>query len=832
MATEKPPVLGGDPDSWIAADLKKSAISEDVARAAGLTGKPFPGSCMKDLLGFSRYGDHDVCRVTEAYLIPYLKVADEPGPARPYRENESAPEVVFGRLKLREALADAKYLAPKKAHVKHPCHLYITPPEFEKLTSPKRPLLLIEGEKKVLAVASALAVAGQADDYCLVGVAGIRQWQTAPEWKEFNIRLRGRDLILVFDADGAINADVRREELKLLAWGLDQGANVSSLFWPLIQGKGVDDFLVNGGKLQNLLEPGSDGRLEVLAKFAGKTEGQNQRQVTEIVDGLKKIKMSRMTAQVLALEIRKHWGDLSKGVLVKELLAASAPKMEKSAKEGGKGEAGDAGPRTWPKIARQYLEKLKDKKKRLLLRRWNGAYFVYRGKCYVQVDDELARAERQFFLAKHYPDLSTTTANNNLEANLMRDLFVDNSVIKALPAWIKTPGGKVAGKEDNVTAGTEPPNPQTIIPLQNGLLEIGAGKVPKLHQHTPDYFSTNVLPFTYDPAAQCPGFERFIKAALEPEYIDLAQEWGGLCLTTITKFQRFVLLYGDGGNGKGIYTNLLCEVVGADNISSLPIEALNQTDQHLEAIVGKLLNVAGEIRIRADIDDGTLKAITGESDVSINPKYKKAFKYRPQCKLMFSANKVPSFSDKSDAVWRRLMLIPFRRTPRAIDFDLEERLKREELPGVFNWFLEGLNRLLTNNGFSIPDDMADDIKRRKHFSDPVLLFLYDYVLDSPGQVMPERLQGAKFYQEYEDWSKDNGFTRYKFSAVGLLEELNRICGGGVSRQNAWLEGKTQYCLIFTAEAREKLKDRLADFGGTELIEGHIDDEDLPFGDDL
>lgn len=842
--------LPTDTVDWIAADLKRSGISAATAKAAGISGRTFPGKRLKDLLGFSRFSDHEVARITQTYLIPYPRVADEPGPGETLRESDSGPEIFFGRLKLKDAIADAKYLSPKKGHCKHASHLYITDSEYDKLSSPKRPLLLVEGEKKALALIDALKHLDQADLYCVIGIAGVRQWQNAPEWKAFKIHLRGRDLILVLDADGAINADVRQEELKMLAWGMEAGANVFSLSWPLIEGKGIDDFLVGGGDLLNLLKVGGDsgsGRVDPLQKFS-------QRSAREIVDGLKRVKMSRMTAQILAIEIRKRWGDLAKGVLVRELLQADKPKkMASAAKEGGeKGEKGDrdVGPRTWPKIARQYLETLKDSQKRLLLRRWNGAYYVYRGRCYVQVSDELAMAERQRFLQNRYPDLAISSSNRNLEINITGTLLIDESMVKALPAWVwtvgsgrKDEGGKM--KDEGVgrrTAEPEPtaskaeltsslpperPDPQAIIPVENGLLQIGTGSPPKLLKHTPDYFSTNTLPFIYDAKAKAPGFMEFIRAVCEPEYIDLVQEWGGLCMTPITKFQRFVLIYGSGGNGKGVFTNLLSAVVGAANISSLPIEALNQTNQHLEGIVGKLLNFSGEIRIRADIDDGTLKAITGDDAITINPKYKKPYDYKPQCKIMFSANKVPNFSDKSDAVWRRLMLIPFRRTPKKIDLDLEERLKREELPGIFNWFLEGLDRLLRNNEFTIPDDMSTELARRKRFSDPVLLFLHDYVQNLATGSMPGKTQGAEFYRAYEEWCKENGFTRYKFSAIGLLDELNRICSDGVVRKNAWFEGKTQKCIIFAPEALEALQKRLDDFGGREGLDSEPEIDDVP-----
>ncbi len=800
MTTSSP---ANPPAEWIVADLARSGLTLDDVAHAGITGYEYPSSRYLGLLGYERFAKHPI-NVCKTYLIPYQVIAGEPN------------NQMFGRLKIRGVLGGAKYLSPKRGHVKHPSHLYITRRQAEHIASPKRPLLIVEGEKKALAVDCALG-GPENRDWCVVGVSGISQWRDCPEWKGLKIRLSGRDLYIIFDADAKDNADVRREQLKMWAWGLDHGASVHLVSWSPSAGKGIDDYLVAGGDLYLLLQAATNRPfLEVF----------KNREITEIIDALRRVKVKSLTAQAMAIEIRRYWSEHSKSALTREILNIKDPKVEQAKKARRKGKIEPGASDNWPGRAEEFLvENLLDKSGRLQLRRWNGNYYAYRYPgYYVQIADDLAMAERIRFLGLYYPDQATAGGERNLELNLLNKILVDSSVYKSLPCWVTT----VTAKDQ--TPIDQRPDPNSIIPLENGLLHIARdGSSVELLPHSPEFFSENLLSFAYDPKAKAPRFEQFIGEVVDEVYTDLLQEWGGLCMTPITRFQRFVLIYGPGGNGKGVFTNLLTAVVGADNVSSLPIEVLNQAGHHLEGIVGKFLNLAGEIRTRAAIDDGTLKAITGGDTITINPKNRKPYDYKPICKVMFSANKVPTFPDRSNAVWRRIMLIPFTKKITQVDLGLEEQLRETELPGIFNWFLQGLLRLLRNNRFSIPEQMEFDIAQRKRYSDPVLLFLNDYVGTTPGG-MPARVPGGEFFKSYLEWCDENGYTKFKHAATGFLEELNRICDGGVARKSQRIDGRIVKCICFEPQALTALQERLAEFAeaeGRDPVTGELTEPEYP-----
>lgn len=71
-------------------------------------------------------------------------------------------------------------------------------------------------------------------------------------------------------------------------------------------------------------------------------------------------------------------------------------------------------------------------------------------------------------------------------------------------------------------------------------------------------------------------------------------------------------------------------------------------------------------------------------------------------KFAFGTNQLPWFRDKTNGIWRRAVLVPFTfalKSAEEADPHLRPKL-RAELPGVLNWALCGLARLLKQGRFT------------------------------------------------------------------------------------------------------------------------------------
>ena len=61
------------------------------------------------------------------------------------------------------------------------------------------------------------------------------------------------------------------------------------------------------------------------------------------------------------------------------------------------------------------------------------------------------------------------------------------------------------------------------------------------------------------------------------------------------------------------------------------------------------------------MDEGRMKALTGQDDVSARLMRENPRTFRPRFKLVLATNHLPNVRDESDGYWSRVRLIPFER---------------------------------------------------------------------------------------------------------------------------------------------------------------------------
>ncbi len=250
---------------------------------------------------------------------------------------------------------------------------------------------------------------------------------------------------------------------------------------------------------------------------------------------------------------------------------------------------------------------------------------------------------------------------------------------------------------------------RNCLPMKNGILNLDRiieGHPEPLLPHTDTFFSTVLVPYNFDPTATCPLWHKFLNRNLEgdAERIAYLQEFFGYCLLPDARFHEFLLLFGEGKNGKSVICSVLSAMLGDDNVSRVPLETFGQRFALIPTL-GKLANVCAEVGELDKVAEGHLKAFVSGDPMQFEPKYKPAFNARPTAKLILATNSPPRFTDRSDGIWRRISPMPMRvvigehEVIRGMD-SLKFWADTGELPGVLTWAIEGLRRLLTSRGFT------------------------------------------------------------------------------------------------------------------------------------
>ena len=394
----------------------------------------------------------------------------------------------------------------------------------------------------------------------------------------------------------------------------------------------------------------------------------------------------------------------------------------------------------------------------LLVRWYRSEWLRYQGKVFVLVPTEEFKAEIMDFL-------QGTQARAHARRSFVGDIVANlEGLCRMVPPTVTLPV-RWNGAEYM-------PQPDCVV-VQNGIVdlkELFLGKTKGvLTPHTPSFVSQICLPFEFKPGVRCPRWQKFLNQVLpDAESRQLLQEIFGYCLTFDTSQQKFFMFEGMGSNGKGVVTNVLTKLLGAANISNLPLESFGK-DHDPVVTLGKLVNITSEVGDLDRVAEGLLKQFTGEDIMHFNPKYKTPFSAKPTARLLISTNVRPPFRDKSEGLWRRLILLPFSVTidEKKRDTHLAERLV-SELSGIFNWAVEGAQALRERKRFIEPKISQEAQAAFKRESNPARMFLEEIYIAHPGGESSK----TDVYKEYTEFC-DTG--RYKaLSKHNFEKEVERV----------------------------------------------------------
>jgi len=353
-------------------------------------------------------------------------------------------------------------------------------------------------------------------------------------------------------------------------------------------------------------------------------------------------------------------------------------------------------------------------------------------------------------------------------------------------------GSMLERDENGSVAGASKRN---MISFDNGLLDLDEllknGSAIELQDHTPDWWSLVHVPYEYDPGAKIgPYWTSFLSMNLggDEKLIECLQEWMGYCLLPNTDHHKFLIMIGEGSNGKSVFCAVLEALLGEQNVSHVPLELFGQRFT-LGATLGKLANIATETHEIDRVSEGYLKQFTDGSRMFFDRKGLPGIDARPTAKLIIATNQPPRFTDKSMGLWRRMLVAPFlveiKAPERLLGLDKPEWwLDQGELPGLFNWAVEGLRRLRVQAAFTEPDVAAVAKKEYRRDINPAREFLEVFYREAA-----EETGGLDLYTDYEKWCGKSGYKTLGSRMFG--KEVKRVFPKSESRKSGTINPETK-----------------------------------------
>jgi putative DNA primase/helicase len=339
----------------------------------------------------------------------------------------------------------------------------------------------------------------------------------------------------------------------------------------------------------------------------------------------------------------------------------------------------------------------------------------------------------------------------------------------------------------------------TIVAVANGLLDITSRD---LHPHTPLYFNQTSVPFAYDPCAPEPRqWLDFLKQLWphEPKAINALGEWFGYVISGLLYLHKIFMMVGPTRGGKGVIARMLTALIGRQNVAGPTLNSLGG-DFGLAPLIGKPLAIISDARFvgrNSNVVVERLLSISGEDTLTVNRKYRDQWTGKLPTRLHVISNELPRLGDASTAVVGRIVLLLLTRSWLGKeDHELERRLD-QELPGILNWSLAGLERLTTNNCFTRLTSSDEAITTMRDLASPVGAFVREKC-----EVGADRQTDVDLlFTEYKAWCADNEhpkaskhlFGRDLRAAVPSVRKVRPRDGGdrhhvyvGVSlRGNSW-----------------------------------------------
>lgn len=297
--------------------------------------------------------------------------------------------------------------------------------------------------------------------------------------------------------------------------------------------------------------------------------------------------------------------------------------------------------------------------------------------------------------------------------------------------------------------------PPWWINFKNGMFDVREGK---LRKHKPEYLSINQIPHVLDMEIRKnldeagKNTSRFLNDAM-PDHTDQLTLWQyiGYSMTRDTRFQRFMIIRGIGGTGKSKVINLIQDIVGPANCSGISLQALNERF-YPSMLQGMLLNACADISSDALMQVDNIKKATGEDVMICERKGRDPVPFRSYAKLIFSANKIPlNLDEKSNAFYRRLLILEMNQKPTKKDLELGEKLQAEI--GYSIWMAVGaLKKLYTDGEFTESAGAKERVEELYREADTVKAFVDECL---------ERQQGSKIsrtllYDKYKEYCENCG----------------------------------------------------------------------------
>ena len=361
---------------------------------------------------------------------------------------------------------------------------------------------------------------------------------------------------------------------------------------------------------------------------------------------------------------------------------------------------------------------------------------------------------------------------------------IENAMIQYIPGLNRAKRSEVLAYLDVMIRESDEAEDANYIAFENGLYNIIDDT---FVEFSPKHIITNKIRWNYRKDAYSELADKTLDklACHDPQIRSLLEEMIGYCFYRRNELGKAFILIGDKSNGKSTFLAMIQHLLGEESISSLDLKELGDRFKTAE-LFGKLANIGDDIGDEFIADSSIFKKLVTGDRVSAERKGKDPFEFCSYAKMLFSANNIPRIKDKTGAVQRRLVIVPFEATFSASDPDfnpyIKHLLKTEEvMQYLIVLGIRGLKRVLTNRGFTTSEKVQQALKEYEESNNPIIGFFH--ACEDEGYDLKNQPTNS-VYQRYREYCLANSlqamsnieFSRQTCRMMHLQTAMRRING--------------------------------------------------------
>jgi putative DNA primase/helicase len=239
----------------------------------------------------------------------------------------------------------------------------------------------------------------------------------------------------------------------------------------------------------------------------------------------------------------------------------------------------------------------------------------------------------------------------------------------------------------------------------------------------------------------------------------------GYLVSGDTRQQKIFLLIGPKRGGKGTIARVLERMLGRHNVAGPTLASL-ATNFGLQGLITKPVAIISDARIGNKSDSAAiaerLLSISGEDLQNVDRKFLEPWSGYLPTRFVIISNELPRFTDASGALTSRFIVLMLQKSFYGKENPGLTAALCEELPGIFNWALDGLQSLRARGRFVQPQTGREAIQELEDLASPVGAFVRDCCTLGPDKSVPV----DALYNRYRRWCLDGGRTPLSKSMFG------------------------------------------------------------------